>query len=115
MPAFGRRRGVHGEELGPGFAAHRWWGHTDPVAKRPEAPGSLEKAAPHPVARGPRATSRQHPAAVAAFVWAAIWVALTVANDAGAGFLGVVLLLAAVAAGAPFVVTRAALRRTDDG
>jgi hypothetical protein len=35
---------------GPGFAAHRWWGHTDPSAKRPEAPGSLEKAARHPVA-----------------------------------------------------------------
>jgi hypothetical protein len=42
-------------------------------------------------------------------------VALTVGNDAGAGVSGVVLLLAAVAAGAPFVVTRAALRGTDDG
>jgi hypothetical protein len=43
-------------------------------------------------------------------------VALTVGNDAGAGLVrGVVLLLAAVAAGAPFVVTRAALRETDDG
>jgi hypothetical protein len=102
-PAFGRRHGVRGEELGaPGLAAHWWWGHTDASAERAEALGSLEKAARHPVARGPRATSRRRPAAVAAFVWAAIGVALTVANDAGAGLVrGVVLLLAAVAAAPP--------------
>jgi hypothetical protein len=89
---------------------------TDAFAERAEALGSLEKAAPHPVARGPRATSRRRPAAVAAFVWAAIGVALTVAKDAGVGLVrGVVLLLAALAAGAAFVVPQAALRETDSG
>jgi hypothetical protein len=100
----------------PGLAGHWWWGHTDASAERAEALGSLEKAARYPVARGPRATFRRRPAAVAAFVWAAIGVALTVANDAGVGLVrGVVLLLAAVAAGAAFVVPQAALRETDDG
>jgi hypothetical protein len=95
----------------PGLAGHWWWGHTDASAERAEALGSLEKAARHPVARGPRATSRRRPAAVAAFVWAAIGVALTVANDAGMGLVrGVVLLLAAVATGAASVVPQAALR-----
>jgi hypothetical protein len=44
-------------------------------------------------------------------------VPLTAANDAGAGFvLGVVLLLAALAAGAPpSSCPRAALGETDDG
>jgi hypothetical protein len=55
------------------------------------------------------------PAAVAAFVCAAIGVPLTVANDAGPGALGVVLLLAALAAGAASVVPQAPLRETDDG
>jgi hypothetical protein len=49
-------------------------------------------------------TFRRRPATVAAFVCAAIVVPLTVANDAGAGFLGVVLLLAALAAGTASVV-----------
>jgi hypothetical protein len=42
---------------GPGFAGHWWWGHT--FADRTEALGSLEKAAPHPVATGPRRRSAE--------------------------------------------------------
>jgi hypothetical protein len=79
-------------------------------AERPEALGSLEKAARHPVATGPRASFPRRPAAVVAFVCAAIGVPLTVANDAGAGL---VLVLAAVAAGAAFVVPPAALNESD--
>jgi hypothetical protein len=93
---------------GPGFAGHRWWDHTDAFAERTEALGSLEKAAPHPVATGPRATFRRRPATVG-FVCAAIGGAAQRANDAGAGpVLGVVL--AAVAAGTASVVPRAALK-----
>ena len=78
--------------------------------ERPEALGSLEKAARHPVATGPRASSPRRP--VVAFVCAAIGMPLTVANDAGAGL---VLLLAAMAAGAAFVVPPAALNESHDG
>jgi hypothetical protein len=93
---------------GPGFAGHRW---PHRRLRRPAEPlGSLEKAAPHPVATGPRATFRRRPATVAAFVCAAIGGAAQRANDAGGGFVGVVLLLAALAAGTASVVPRAALK-----
>jgi cytochrome d ubiquinol oxidase subunit II len=84
--------------------------------ERPEALGSLEKAARYTVATGPRTPFPRRPAGVAAFVCAAIGVPLTAASDAGAGLvLGVVLLLAAVAAGAVFVVPQVALSETKDG
>jgi hypothetical protein len=66
---------------------------------------------PHIRSRRPTHPFRRRPAAVAAFVWAAIWVALTVANDASAGLVrGVVLLHAALAAGTTSLVPQAALK-----
>jgi hypothetical protein len=84
----------------------------------PNGPRHLDRSRRRPHIRSRRAHARRfrrRPAAVAAFVYAAIGVPLTVANDAGAGFLGVVLLLAALAAGTASVVPQAALRETDSG
>jgi hypothetical protein len=69
----------------------------------PNGPRQLDRSRRRPPIRSRRAHARRfrrRPAAVAAFVYAAIGVPLTVANDAGAELVrGVVLLLAAVAAG----------------
>ena len=84
-------------------------------AERPEELGSLEKAARHTAATGPRPASPRRPIGVGAVVCAAIGAPVTLTSDAGAGLvLGVVLALAAVAAGAAFVVSHASLSETDD-
>ena len=81
-------------------------------AERPEALGSLEKAARQPVATGPRASFPRRPAAVVA----------SPARQSGCRSPSqttparvLVLLLASVAAGAAFVVPQAALNESDDG
>jgi cytochrome bd ubiquinol oxidase subunit II len=80
--------------------------------ERPERPGSLEGAAERVVVTDEPAPARVpgHRAGVAALACAAIGVPLTLVSHAGGGLIaGVVLLLAAVAAGAAFVVPQAAL------
>jgi hypothetical protein len=83
-------------------------GHTDPFAKRPEAPGSLEKAA-HIRSRRAHAPVPPTPGGGRGICLRGDR-GLTVANDAGAGFLGVVLLHAALAAGTTSLVPQAALK-----
>ena len=64
-----------------------------------------EPAEPQPVATGSPAPEAWRPAGIAAAVCAAIGVPLTLVSDGGAALaVGVVLLLAAVAAAIVFVV-----------
>jgi cytochrome bd ubiquinol oxidase subunit II len=83
--------------------------------ERPEELGSLARSRREPVAPGrPTATPRS-PAGVAAVVCAALGVPLTLLSSAGAGLaLGIVLLLAAVATAAGFVVPEVAAEGRDD-
>ncbi len=78
--------------------------------ERPDEPGSLERTGREPVATGPPASVPGRPTGIAAAVCAALGVPLTLLSDGGAGLvLGVVLLLAAVAAAAVFVAPQVAL------
>jgi cytochrome bd ubiquinol oxidase subunit II len=75
-----------------------------------------EPAEEHPVATGSPAPEAWRPAGIAAAVCAAIGVPLTFLSDAGPTLaLGVVLLLAAVAAAIVFVVPQLTLDDTDNG
>jgi cytochrome bd ubiquinol oxidase subunit II len=78
--------------------------------ERPEQLGSLESAGHAPHATRPRAPEPGRPAGVAAAVCAALGVPLTLLFDSGVPLaLGIVLMLAAIAAGAAFVVPKIAL------
>jgi cytochrome bd ubiquinol oxidase subunit II len=78
--------------------------------ERPEQLGSLERPEHAPGATGGPATGPGRRAGVAAGACAALGVPLTLISDAGAPLaLGVVTLLAAIAAAAAFVVPRVAL------
>jgi cytochrome d ubiquinol oxidase subunit II len=78
--------------------------------ERPERPGSLEGVARAPVATSAPAAEPGRAAGIAAAACAAVGVPLTFFSDGGVGLaLGVVLLLAAVAAAALFVVPQVAL------
>jgi cytochrome bd ubiquinol oxidase subunit II len=80
--------------------------------ERPDEIGSLERAAPGPVATGATAGTPGRAAGAAAAACAVLGVPLTFFSEAGVTLvLGVVLLLAAVAAGIAFVVPQV----TDDG
>jgi len=83
--------------------------------ERPEQPGSLERVGTGQVRTGAVGTEPRRPAGIAAAVCAALGVALTLLFDGGLGLaLGVVLLLAAVASAASFVVPQVALARDVD-
>ena len=78
--------------------------------------GSLESAGRPAATTGPRTTGPRHPAGIAAAVCAAVGGPLTFASDGGAGLVaGVILVLAAVAAGAAYLVPQVAVADTDDG
>ena len=78
--------------------------------------GSLESSGRPAATTGPRATGPRHAAGITAAVCAAIGAPLTFASDGGAGRVaGVILVLAAVAAGAAYLVPQVALADTDDG
>ena len=82
----------------------------------PDAIGSLERAARRPVATATAVGEPGRALGAAAAVCAVLGVPLTFFSDAGATLvLGVVLLLAAVAAGIAFVVPRAAVSSMEDG
>jgi hypothetical protein len=84
--------------------------------ERPEDPGSLERVGNAQAPAAALGTETRRPAGVAAAVCAALGVPLTFLSDGGVGLaLGVVLLLAAVAAGASFVVPQVALGGDADG
>ena len=84
--------------------------------ERPDQPGSLERAGRAPVATGALAAEPARPAGIAAAACAVLGVPLTFFFDGGAGLAaGVVLLLAAVAAGAVFVVPQVVLDEDADG
>jgi cytochrome bd ubiquinol oxidase subunit II len=77
--------------------------------------GSLENAGRPAAITGLRPTRPRHPAGITAAVCAAIGVPLTFASDGGAGLVaGVILVLAAVAAGAAYLVPQVALADADD-
>jgi cytochrome bd ubiquinol oxidase subunit II len=77
--------------------------------ERPEEPGSLERTGHAVVATGRPAAERRPPAGIVAGVCALLAVPLMLVFDGGAGLIaGVVLLLAAVAAGAILVVPQVA-------
>jgi cytochrome bd ubiquinol oxidase subunit II len=83
--------------------------------ERPEELGSLARSRREPVAPGRPTATPRNPAGVAAVVCAALGVPLTLLSSAGAGLaLGIVLLLAAVAAAAGFVVPEVAAEGRDD-
>jgi cytochrome bd ubiquinol oxidase subunit II len=78
--------------------------------ERPERPGSLERVGRAPVPTGALRTGGGRPAGVAAVACAVLGVPLTFVSDGGVGLaLGVILLMAAVAAAALFVVPQVAL------
>jgi cytochrome d ubiquinol oxidase subunit II len=78
--------------------------------ERPEELGSLERAGTAEFRGGASGTAPRRPVAVAAALCAALGVPLLLVNDGGAGLaLGVVLVLAAVAAASAFVVPQVAL------
>jgi cytochrome d ubiquinol oxidase subunit II len=78
--------------------------------ERPDQLGSLEHAGHIPDASGPPVVDSERPLGIAAGVCAALGVPLTLIFDAGPALaLGVVLLLAAIAAAAAFVVPKVAL------
>jgi hypothetical protein len=80
--------------------------------ERPDELGSLEHAERAPVATRPHTTETGRRAGAAATVCAALGVPLTFLSDGGAPLaLGVVLLLAAIASAAAYVVPRVALRQ----
>ncbi len=80
--------------------------------ERPEEPGSLERDEA-PVVTGPPMPVRGRTAGIAAAVCAVLGVPLTFFSDSGVSLiLGIVLLLAAVASAAAFLVPQVAL---DDG
>jgi cytochrome bd ubiquinol oxidase subunit II len=78
--------------------------------ERPEEPGSLERIGKGRLPTGAVGTEPRRPAGVAAAACAALGVPLTFLSDGGVGLaLGVVLLLAAVASAAAFVVPQVVL------
>jgi cytochrome d ubiquinol oxidase subunit II len=78
--------------------------------------GSLEQAGRTGIPAGPLGAGPHRAAGIAAAVCAVIGTPLTVASDGGAGLLvGVVLVLAAVAAGAAYLVPQVALADRDRG
>jgi cytochrome d ubiquinol oxidase subunit II len=78
--------------------------------ERPDELGSLDHAGHAPGASSPPAAGPERPVGVAAAICAALGVPLILIFDAGAPLaLGVVLLLAAIAAAAAFVVPKVAL------
>jgi cytochrome bd ubiquinol oxidase subunit II len=82
----------------------------------PDELGSLEHAVHVPDASGQPAAEPERRVAVAAGVCAAVGVPLTIISDGGAPLaLGVVLLLAAIASGAAFVVPKVALAGNGNG
>ena len=84
--------------------------------ERPDAIGSLERAARRPVATPTAAGEPGRALGAVAAVCAVLGVPLTFFSDAGATLaLGVVLLLAAVAAGIAFLVPRATVSNMEDG
>jgi hypothetical protein len=84
--------------------------------ERPERPGSLERVGSAQAPTGAPAPEPGRGAGVAAALCAALGVPLTFLSDGGVGLaLGVVLLLAAVAAAASFVVPQVALGGDADG
>jgi cytochrome d ubiquinol oxidase subunit II len=83
--------------------------------ERPEELGSLDHAGHAPDASGPPAAEPQRALAVVAGVCAALGVPLTLVFDGGPPLaLGVVLLLAAIAAAAAFVVPKVAFGEKGD-
>jgi cytochrome d ubiquinol oxidase subunit II len=84
--------------------------------ERPDEPGSLERTSGRPVATGtPARASRHVPTGPAAAVCTLLGVPLMLISDGGALLvLGVVLLLAAIAAGVAFVVPQVTLEAMDD-
>jgi cytochrome bd ubiquinol oxidase subunit II len=83
--------------------------------ERPEELGSLDHAGRPPVTAGMPAPEPGRRAGLAAAICAAIGVPLTFFSDAGAALaLGVVLLLAAVAAGIVFLVPQVTLEDADE-
>jgi cytochrome bd ubiquinol oxidase subunit II len=79
--------------------------------ERPEQPGSLERAGTGRLSVGEVGTEPRRPAGIAAGACAAVGVPLTFLSDGGVGLaVGVVLLLAAVASAASFVVPQVVLR-----
>jgi cytochrome bd ubiquinol oxidase subunit II len=84
--------------------------------ERPERPGSLERVGRAQAPTGAPAPEPGRRVGVAAAFCAALGVPLTFLSDGGVGLaLGVVLLLAAVAAAASFVVPQVALGGDADG
>jgi cytochrome d ubiquinol oxidase subunit II len=84
--------------------------------ERPEELGSLEAVGGAQFTRGARGAAPGRPAGVAAAVCAAVGVPLTFLSDGGVGLaIGVVLLLAALAAAASFLVPHVALGGDADG
>jgi cytochrome bd ubiquinol oxidase subunit II len=78
--------------------------------------GSLENAGRQSATSGPRPTGSRHPLGIAAAACAVIGAPLTFGSDNGAGLVvGVILVLAAVAAGAAYLVPQVALADTNDG
>jgi cytochrome bd ubiquinol oxidase subunit II len=83
--------------------------------ERPERLGSLEDVGRAPAPAGGGGTEPRRPVGVAAAACAVLGAPLTFVSDGGAGLaLGVVLLLAAVAAAASFVVPQVALAEDAD-
>ena len=82
----------------------------------PDQLGSLENAGLKAIATGAPANGPHRPVGIAAAVCAAIGAPLTFVSDGGAGLVvGVVLVLAAVAAGAAYMVPQVALADRDRG
>jgi cytochrome d ubiquinol oxidase subunit II len=78
--------------------------------ERPEQLGSLEHVGTRRLPTGTAGTERRRPAGIAAAACAALGVPLTFLSDGGVGLaVGVVLLLAAVASAASFVVPQVVL------
>jgi cytochrome d ubiquinol oxidase subunit II len=84
--------------------------------ERPDEPGSLQRAGGTPAAPGPQAPEPGPAAGIVAAACAALGAPLTVLSEAGVGLAaGVVLLLAAIAAAAVFLVPRVTLGDEGDG
>jgi hypothetical protein len=84
--------------------------------ERPEQPGSLERAGGAQRTSGARGAEPGRPVGVAAAVCAAVGVPLTFFSDRGVGLaIGVILLLAALAAAASFIVPQVAVGGDADG